>query len=147
MPGKNKKGYTLVELLVVIAIIAILSAASTGIYHGYVEKAKTAKYYELAHQIRQALAICEMEYGDRYGFDETVYESDQFFLPPNDPDSILYDYVGENTSDCTDYTLKLQKEEGDEFSGIRYRIIGFVYETEDYSVRWEDPDVITVEKK
>lgn len=141
----NNKGYTLIELLVVITIIAIFSAVSTGFYRGYVERARTAKYYELAHQIRQALTVCEMEYGDEYGLTDDIYMTDEFFLLPNDPDSVLYPYVGDSTDDCTDFSLRLERNR--EVSGNHYRIAGFTYETEGYTVRWTDPDTITVDKK
>lgn len=147
MKMKDKKGYTLVELLVVIAIIAILSAVSTGIYRGYVEKARTAKYYEIAHQIRQALSVCELEYGDEYGLKSDIYQSDAFFRLPNEPESVLYPYVGESTADCTNFTLKLKKVRVEGVKGDRYRINGFTYETDSYLIHWTDPDEIKVERK
>ena len=59
--GIGKKGYSLVELMVVITIMAILAAAGTGIYTGYIEKAKKASLLETAHQIKEALLVCETE--------------------------------------------------------------------------------------
>ena len=35
---KAKKGFTLVELMVVIVIMAVLAAAATPVFAGYVEK-------------------------------------------------------------------------------------------------------------
>lgn len=40
----RKKGFTLVELMVVIVIMAILAAAATPIFTGYVRKAKAAEH-------------------------------------------------------------------------------------------------------
>ncbi len=41
---KNKCGYSLVELMAVIAIMAILAAASTPVYKGYIKKAKASEH-------------------------------------------------------------------------------------------------------
>lgn len=42
-PNK-KKGFTLVELMVVITIMAILAAAATPVFSGYIRRAKAATY-------------------------------------------------------------------------------------------------------
>lgn len=137
-----RKGYTLVELMVVIAIMAILAAASVGIYTGYVERARQAKLYEIADQIKQALSICEAEYVQADGADPQVYWSDGFLKPPNHPDSVLYPYVGEMTKDCTDYSLKIGKEGGDS-----YHITGFTYKTKEYEMIWSKTSGITIKKR
>lgn len=148
LPVKQKKqwlgtkGYTLVELMVVVTIMAILAAAATGIYHGYVERAKQASLYQKGHQVKEALMICEMEYMLQNKMDESIYWDDAFLLAPSDPDSILYPYVGEITKDCVDYTLKIEKlDDG------QHRIKGFVYETDEYTVKWIRDGEMTVEKK
>ena len=41
---KAKKGFTLVELMVVIVIMAVLAAAATPIFAGYVKKARAAEH-------------------------------------------------------------------------------------------------------
>lgn len=41
---KSKGGYSLVELMAVIAIMAILAAASTPVYKGYIKKAKASEH-------------------------------------------------------------------------------------------------------
>ena len=66
---RSCKGYTLVELMAVIAIMAALAAVSAGIYSGYVERAREAELYETAEQIKNALAICEAQYGEAGGSD------------------------------------------------------------------------------
>ena len=40
----DKRGYTLVELMVVITIMAILAAASTPVFTGYIKKAKASEH-------------------------------------------------------------------------------------------------------
>lgn len=136
------KGYTLVELMVVVAIMAILAASATGIYTGYIEKAKTAALLSTGRQIKEALLICEAEYMAKSDSeDDSFYWNDGFLKAPNHPDSVLYPYVGELTKDCTGYTLKIGKDDGKEY------IKGFVYETDSYTVKWVRDGDITVEKK
>ena len=135
-------GYTLLELMVVITITAILTAAATGAYHGYIKRAKEAALYDKAYQIKEALMICEMDYLAQNRMDSTVLWDEALIQAPNQPDSILYQYVGEITDDCTDYTLKIEKMENE-----TYRIKGFIYETAEYSVKWVRDDGITIEKK
>lgn len=137
----GKKGYTLVEIMVVITIMTILAAAGTGIYKGYVEKAKAAVMYDTARQIKEALLICELEYMAKEDMDASAYWSDAFLKAPNHPDSILYPYVGESIKECNGYTLKLGKDKNGQ-----YRITGFSYESEGYTVIWTREDDITVEK-
>ena len=147
LAGKKKqklgtKGYTLIELMVVITIIAILSAVGTGVYTGYIEKAKTVELIDKGHQIQEALMICEMEYVAENGVDAMMFWNDEFLAMPNDPESILYPYVGEITGDCTGYTLKTGKDaNGDP------KITGFTYNTAEYRVIWKRDDGITVNKK
>ena len=139
---RSCKGYTLVELMAVIAIMAALAAASAGIYSGYVERAREAELYETAEQIKNALAICEAQYGEAGGSDASVFWSEAFLAPPNHRDSVLYPYVGAMTEDCTGYSLKIKRtEEG------RYFIAGFTYSTEEYEVTWKKNDGITVKKR
>ncbi len=138
----GKQGYSLVELMVVIVIMAILAAAGTGVYTGYIEKAKTAALYDKAHQIKEALLICEAEYMAMSDVDDMIFWNEEFLAKPNDPNSILYPYVGENTGDCTGYTLKTGKDsDGDP------KITGFVYDTEDYKVIWKRDGDVTITKK
>lgn len=137
----NKKGYTLIEQMVVITIIAILAAASTGVYKGYVEKAKTAVHYDMARQIKEALLLCEVEYMAKGELDASLYWDDAFIKAPNHPDSILYPYVGEAMEECNGYALKLGKDDNGE-----YQISGFSYEAEGYEVKWVRDGEITVEK-
>lgn len=80
---RSCKGYTLVELMAVIAIMAALAAVSAGIYSGYVERAREAELYETAEQIKNALAICEAQYGEAGGSDASVFWSEAFLAPPN----------------------------------------------------------------
>lgn len=139
---RARKGYSLVELMVVITIMAILAAASIGIYTGYVERARKAALYETADQIKQALAVCEAEYASGDNKSSRAFWSEGFLKPPNHPDSYLYPYVGETTKDCTDFSLKVGKD-----SGGTYHVTGFTYETEEYEVIWSAEDGITIEKK
>ena len=69
--------------MAVIAIMAALAAASAGIYSGYVERAREAELYETAEQIKNALAICEAQYGEAGGSDASVFWSEAFLAPPN----------------------------------------------------------------
>ena len=139
---KSCKGYTLVELIAVIAIMAALAAASAGIYSGYVERAREAELYETAEQIKNALAICEAQYGEAGGSDASVFWSEAFLAPPNRRESVLYPYVGEMTEGCTGYSLKIKRNgEG------RYYIAGLTYFVEEYEVTWKKDDGITVKKR
>lgn len=148
MEGKMKrrklgnKGYSLVELMVVIAIMAILAATGTGIYKGYIEKAKSAALLNTGHQIKEALMICEAEYLASGNSGGSLYWNDEFLKAPNHEDSILYPYVGEVTKDCVDYSLKIGKD-----SNGNQQIKGFVYETDEYVVRWIRGEEITVTKQ
>lgn len=140
--GIGKKGYSLVELMVVITIMAILAAAGTGIYTGYIEKAKKASLLETAHQIKEALLVCETEYLALHDVNAMMFWSEEFLAQPDDPNSVLYPYVGEVTEDCTGYTLKTGKDaDGDP------KIKGFTYDTVDYRVVWKRDGDITVTKK
>ena len=140
--GLGSKGYSLVELMVVIAIMAILAATGTGIYTGYIEKAKTATLLETARQIKEALMVCETEYLALHDVDAMTFWSEEFLAKPNDPDSVLYPYVGEVTEDCTGYTLKTGKS-----ADGAPQIKGFTYDTTDYRVVWRRDGDLTVTKK
>ncbi len=67
--------------MAVIAIMAALAAVSAGIYSGYVERAREAELYETAEQIKNALAICEAQYGEAGGSDASVFWSEAFLAP------------------------------------------------------------------
>lgn len=138
----GRSGYTLVELMVVITIMAILASVSAGVYAGYVKKAKMSRLYETAHQIIQALEICEAEYGDATDTSGRHYWTDAYLKPPNHPDSILYPYVGDITKDCTEYSLKIGKS-----GGGGYRVTGFTYKTDQYVVQWNRTSGITIKEK
>lgn len=144
-PEKRKlgqKGYSLVELMVVIAIMTILAAASTSVYTGYIEKAKKTVLLNTGYQIKEALLVCEMDYLANNDYDSMMFWSKEFLAMPNDPESVLYPYVGEATEDCTGYTLKLGKGK----SGLQ-EIKGFTYETANYRLIWDRDGDMTVEKK
>ena len=100
-------GYSLVELMVVIVIMVILASVSIGVYNGYVNRARSAVFYEKGHRIAEAFKICEAEHGLSGEFDkrEMAEEIGNIMKKPNDPDSPLYLYVGEDTDDCTDFTF------------------------------------------
>ncbi len=137
----GNKGYTLVEMMVVVAIMAILAATGTGIYRGYIDKAKSAALLNTGHQIKEALLICEAEY-IASGNTESMFWNEEFLAAPNEENSVLYPYVGEVTKDCVDYTLKFGKDsEGNQ------EIKGFSYETKEYIVRWSRGNEMEVEKK
>ncbi len=138
--GNN--GYSLVELMVVIAIMAILAATGTGIYKGYIDKARSAAMLNTGHQIKEALMICEAEYLASGGNGSAMFWNDEFLKAPNHEDSILYPYVGEMTKDCTDYTLKVGKD-----SENNPQIKGFTYETNEYVVKWRRGEEITVTRQ
>ena len=138
----GNKGYSLVELMVVIAIMAVLAATGTGIYTGYIEKAKEASLLETGHQVKEALLVCEAEYLAVNGADAMMFWNEEFLAKPNDPDSALYPYVGEITEDCTGFTLKTGKN-GDGEPQIK----GFTYDTAEYRIIWKRDGDMTVTKK
>lgn len=91
---------------------------------------------------KNALAICEAQYGEAGGSDTSVFWSEAFLAPPNHRNSVLYPYVGAMTEECTGYSLKIKRNgEG------RYFIAGFTYSTEEYEVTWKKKDGITVKKR
>lgn len=136
------KGYSLVELMVVVTIMAILAATATGVYTGYIEKAKTASLLNTGRQVKEALLVCETEYLAMNDYDDMMFWSKEFLAKPNDPESVLYPYVGEATADCTGYTLKLSKNKsGDQ------TISGFTYETANYRLIWDRDGDMTVNKR
>lgn len=138
---RNEKGNSLIELMVVIAIMAILAAAGSGIYRGYIDKAKAATMLNTGRQIKEALMLCEIEYVASGGNGSTMFWSDAFLKAPNHEDSILYPFVGEVTQDCVGYTLKTGKD-----SNGNPQIKGFTYETDEYVIKWKRGEEITVEK-
>ena len=143
---KNRRlgddGYSLMELMVVVAIMTVLTTASSGIYKGYIDKAKSSLMLNTGYQIKEALLICEAEYMATADSDDSLYWNDAFLKAPNHEDSILYPYVGEVTKDCTDYTLKIGKD-----SNGNEQIKGFVYETDDYIIRWTRGNEIEITKQ
>ena len=123
-------GYSLVELMVVIVIMVILASVSIGVYNGYVNRARSAVF-----------KICEAEHGLSGEFDkrEMAEEIGNIMKKPNDPDSPLYLYVGEDTDDCTDFTLSF-KNTGDG----KMEINGFTYTADTYEIRWTEDDGVKV---
>ena len=55
---KAKKGLTLVELMVVIVIMAVLAAAATPVFAGYVKKARAAEHLSECRAIYVAAQSC-----------------------------------------------------------------------------------------
>lgn len=143
--GKLKKldrgGYSLVELMVVIVIMVILASVSIGVYSGYVKRAKSAVAYEKGHRIAEALKICEAEYdlsGD-ISISKLSEVSSNLMKKPNDPESILYPYVGEETDDCTDFTVSLKN-----LGNGKVEIQGFTYTADKYEITWTNDDGVEV---
>ena len=64
----NKKGFTLLELLVVVLIIGILAAIALPQYQVAVTKAKVASILPLMRRWKDALAECNLQYGN-YSWD------------------------------------------------------------------------------
>lgn len=141
---KDQGGYSLVELMVVIVIMVILASVSIGVYNGYVERAKSAVAYEKGHRIAEALNICEAEYGlsGTISLDRLSEVSGDLMKKPNDPDSLLYEYVGEDTDDCTDFTVSLKK-----IDTASVEIQGFTYTADTYEITWTEDDGVEVTMK
>ncbi len=137
-------GYSLVELMVVIVIMVILASVSIGVYNGYVSRAKSAVFYEKGHRIAEAFKISEAEYDLSGEFDkrEMAEEVGNIMKKPCDPDSPLYQYVGEETDDCTDFTLSF-KNTGDG----KMEINGFTYTADAYEIRWTEDGSVKVTMK
>ena len=55
---KAAKGFTLVELMVVIVIMAVLAAAATPVFAGYVKKARAAEHLAECRAIYVAVQSC-----------------------------------------------------------------------------------------
>ena len=134
-------GYSLVELMVVIVIMVILASVSIGVYNGYVNRARSAVFYEKGHRIAEAFKICEAEHGLSGEFDkrEMAEEIGNIMKKPNDPKSALYPYVGEDTDDCTDFTVSL-KNLGDG----KVKIQGFTYTSDSYEITWTNENGVQV---
>ena len=98
-------------------------------------------FYEKGHRIAEAFKICEAEHGLSGEFDkrEMAEEIGNIMKKPNDPDSPLYLYVGEDTDDCTDFTLFF-KNTGDG----KMEINGFTYTADTYEIRWTEDDGVKV---
>lgn len=62
---KKRKGFTLVELMVVIAIMAILAAAATPVFTGYVKKARATGHLSECRAIY--VAVCTFLEEERAG--------------------------------------------------------------------------------
>ena len=146
--GKFKRlgrdGYSLVELMVVIVIMVILASVSIGVYNGYVKRAKSAVAYEKGHRIAEALEICQAEYGltDGISISKLSEVSGKLMKKPNDPDSLLYQYVGEDTKDCEDFTVSLVS------AGVgKLEVEGFTYTSDAYEITWNNDDGVQVTMK
>ena len=61
---------------------------------------------------------------------------------PNDPDSLLYEYVGEDTDDCTDFTVSLKK-----IDTASVEIQGSTYTADTYEITWTEDDGVEVTMK
>ena len=98
-------------------------------------------FYEKGHRTAEAFKICEAEHGLSGEFDkrEMAEEIGNIMKKPNDPDSPLYLYVGEDTDDCTDFTLSF-KNTGDG----KMEINGFTYTADTYEIRWTEDDGVKV---
>ena len=81
------------------------------------------------------------QYGLSGEFDkrEMAEEIGNIMKKPNDPDSPLYLYVGEDTDDCTDFTLSF-KNTGDG----KMEISGFTYTADKYEIRWTEKGGVKV---
>lgn len=134
-------GYSLVELMVVVVIMVILASVSIGVYNGYVKRAKSAVAYEKGHRIAEALEICEAEYDltGNISISRLSEISGKLMKKPNDPKSALYPYVGEDTDDCTDFTVSL-KNLGDG----KVKIQGFTYTSDSYEITWTNENGVQV---
>ena len=114
---------------------------SIGVYNGYVKRAKSAVAYEKGHRIAEALEICEAEYDltGNISISRLSEISGKLMKKPNDPKSALYPYVGEDTDDCTDFTVSL-KNLGDG----KVKIQGFTYTSDSYEITWTNESGVQV---
>ena len=112
-------GYSLVELMVVIVIMVILASVSIGVYNGYVNRARSAVFYEKGHRIAEAFKICEAEYGLSGEFDKRE--------------------MAEETDDCTDFTLSFKNT-----GNGKMEINGFTYTADTYEIRWTEDGGVKV---
>ena len=58
---------------------------------------------------------------------------------PNDPKSALYPYVGEDTDDCTDFTVSLKN-----LGNGKVKIQGFTYTSDSYEITWTNENGVQV---
>lgn len=80
MKGR-RKGFTLVELMIVIVIMAILAAAATPIFSGYVKKAKATEHLSEC----RAIYVAAQSYLEEL----RVIDSGEFTLGDIDSDDML----------------------------------------------------------
>lgn len=72
---RSKRGYTLVELMVVVAIMAILAAASTPIFTGYIKKARASEYLAECRAVYMAAQTYLIEHQQTFGGSEADFEN------------------------------------------------------------------------
>ena len=94
--NKKKSAFTLIELIVVIAIIAILAAALTPSFTGYINEAKKVAVINQAKNVVTAYESAKVKSSNTYTLDTTVdtFADGSALLDPKDVNKLSNTSIG-----------------------------------------------------
>ena len=94
--NKKKRAFTLIELIVVIAVIAILAAALTPSFTGYINEAKKVAVINQAKNVVTAYESAKVKSSNTYTLDTTVdtFADGSALLDPKDVNKLSNTSIG-----------------------------------------------------